>query len=82
VDPVMLHENRGGSMVTGYMANSSIDGVIWRFTRDTLLRHLKQCVPPAFAVSSVNCVRQLHVTNYNLFVPQTDIVAVLVKGSQ
>jgi len=81
-DPVLLHENGRYTRLTGYMANSSIDGVIWRFTRETFLKHLEECVSPAFSIRSVNCVRQLHVTNYNLFVPQTDMVAVLVKGSQ
>ena len=79
-DPVMLHEKRTNPRLAGYMANSSIDGIIWRFTRDTFLKHLEECLPPAFSIRSVNCVRQLHVTNYNLFVPQTDMVAVLVKG--
>jgi SAM-dependent methyltransferase len=81
-DPVMLHENRRNLGSAGYMANSSIDGVIWRFTRETLLKHLEECVPPAFEIHSMNCVRQLHVTNYNLFVPQTDMVVALIKGSQ
>jgi SAM-dependent methyltransferase len=81
-DPVILHEKGKISGLNGYMANSSIDGVIWRFTRETFLEHLNVCVPRAFAIHSVKCVRQLHVTNYNLFVPQTDMVAVLVKGSQ
>jgi SAM-dependent methyltransferase len=79
-DPVMLQEKGRNARLTGYMANSSIDGVIWRFTRDTFLKHLEECLPPAFTIRSVICVRQLHVTNYNMFVPQTDIVAVLVKG--
>jgi SAM-dependent methyltransferase len=79
-DPVILHEKRTNSRLAGYMANSSIDGVIWRFTRDSFVKHLSECLPPAFSIRSVDCVRQLHVANYNLFVPQTDMVAVLVKG--
>lgn len=66
---------------TGYMANSSIDGVIWRFTLDALMKHLEDCVPPALSIRSVECMRQPHVTNYNLFVPQADVVAVLVMGN-
>jgi len=61
------------------MANSSIDGVIWRFTLEAFLKHLEKCLPSALKIDSVECSRQAHVTNYNLFVPQTDIVAVLVK---
>src|SRR5262249_8481768 len=82
VDPVMLQEPRGYTHSTAYIGNSSIDGVIWRFTRNTFLQHLQECVPPSLSIRSLHCVRQLHVTNYNFFVPQTDIVAVLVKGSQ
>jgi SAM-dependent methyltransferase len=80
-DPVMLNEHGRDSRSTGYMANSSIDGVIWRFTQASFTRHVRECMPPELVIRSVNCVRQLHVSNYNLFVPQTDMVAVLVKRS-
>ena len=33
-DPVMLREHRRTPALAGYMANSSIDGVIWRFTAE------------------------------------------------
>ena len=81
VDPVMLHDNARYKKSYAYMTNSSIDGVIWRFTHGTFLKHLKVCASPTFAIRSVHCVRQLHVTNYNLVAPHTDMVAVLVKGS-
>jgi SAM-dependent methyltransferase len=79
-DPVILHErlHRGGS--AGYMGNSSIDGVIWRFTLKAFVTHLEECLPPELSICSINCVRQPHLTNYNLFVPQADVVAVMVKG--
>jgi SAM-dependent methyltransferase len=77
-DPVVLGgENEDDR--SGYVANSSIDGLIWRFTRDTLAKHLRDCLPPTLFVSCVRSVRQLHVTNYNLFVPQTDVIAILKK---
>ena len=81
-DPVMLREHGTSPGDAGYMANSSIDGVIWRFTADSLRSHLKRCLPPTLTLRSVSCVRQPHVTNYNLFVPQTDLVAVLVKRGE
>ena len=78
-DPVVLKPLAGGSSTKGYMANSSIDGVIWRFTQDSFERHLKSCLPSSLTISSIICGRQLHVTNYNLFVPQTDLIAVIEK---
>jgi SAM-dependent methyltransferase len=78
-DPVMLKEPRAARARDGYMANSSIDGLIWRFTRETLVEHLHGCMPDPLYLFSVHCIRQLHVTNYNLFVPQTDVIAILRK---
>jgi SAM-dependent methyltransferase len=80
LDPVMLDDPAGKERATGYMGNSSIDGVIWRFTPETFVAHLTRCLPPTLRFRSVTCDRQLHVSNYNLCVPQTDLVAVLVKG--
>jgi len=77
VDPVVLEANNENS--TGYMANSSIDGVIWRFTKHTFIKHLESCLPETLSILSVNYIRQAHITNYNLFVPQTDAIAVLKK---
>lgn len=81
VDPVMLAEPTNAARHGGYMANSSIDGVIWRFTRESFLEHVRASLPPTLSIRAVQCVRQPHVTNYNLFVPQTDVVAVLMRGS-
>ncbi|MGG1618891.1 class I SAM-dependent methyltransferase [Paenibacillus sp. NRS-1781] len=78
-DPVVLEEKEKHSDKKGYMGNSSIDGVIWRFSKESFVRHLKMCLPPELEIESITYIRQLHVTNYNLFVPQTDIIAVLKK---
>ena len=86
-DSVVLQDATHNSASTqrfkagGYRGNSSIDGVIWRFTPDALFRHLEECLPPTLTIHSVECVRQPHVTNYNLFVPQADVFAVLMKRS-
>ncbi|MDY8023280.1 class I SAM-dependent methyltransferase [Paenibacillus polymyxa] len=78
-DPVVLEEKEKHSTQKGYMANSSIDGVIWRFSQESFVRHLQMCLPPELEIESITDIRQPHVTNYNLFVPQTDIIAVLKK---
>jgi SAM-dependent methyltransferase len=79
LDPVVLADAAPGTPLTGYMANSSIDGVIWRFTRQSFADHLKSCLPQSLSVTHLEFVRQPHVTNYNSFVPQTDALAVLTK---
>jgi SAM-dependent methyltransferase len=79
-DPIMLCETPQSAGGTAYMANSSIDGVIWRFTLDAFVKHLSKSLPGALAIYSVDCVRQAHITNYNPLVPHTDVVAVLTKG--
>jgi len=78
MDPVMLSPPRGAPPASGgYMANSSIDGMIWRFTAESLMQHLQACLPPGLTLRSIRCIRQPHVTNYNLFVPQTDALAII-----
>jgi SAM-dependent methyltransferase len=79
VDPVMLTEAPAGKGLPGYRVNSSIDGVIWRFTAGSLLEHLRRQSPETLALESFRCQRQRHVSNYNAFVAQTDVVAVLRK---
>jgi SAM-dependent methyltransferase len=81
-DPVVLRAKGRTSSSGGYMVNSSIDGIIWRFTLETFAQHLEECLPQDLTIQSVRCVRQHHVSNYNSFVPQADVVAVLIKRSR
>ncbi|MEK3916963.1 class I SAM-dependent methyltransferase [Paenibacillus sp. FSL H7-0331] len=82
VDPVILEEAESGkSMTEGYMVNSSIDGVIWRFTKAALIKHIIKALPSQLKLTSVTDARQLHMTNYNRKYAQTDILAVIVKTS-
>lgn len=78
-DPVVLESMHSQSEEKGYMANSSIDGVIWRFTKRSFIAHIQKCLSEELTIESVTDTRQIHITNYNLFVPQTDIVVVLRK---
>ncbi|WP_248925699.1 class I SAM-dependent methyltransferase [Paenibacillus hamazuiensis] len=79
-DPVILQEEGSGKqMNAGYMANSSIDGVIWRFTKPAFVKHLADSLSESLRLVSITDVRQPHMTNYNLKYPQTDILAVIEK---
>lgn len=80
-DPVMINTPAKASADTGYMGNSSIDGVIWRFTPSSFASHLRAVLPESLQVYEVRFARQLHVSNYNTFVRQTDVVAILKKRS-
>lgn len=81
-DPVILEEAKSGkSMTEGYMVNSSIDGVIWRFTKSAMIKHIIKSLPASLKLISVTDTRQLHMTNYNLKYAQTDILAVIAKNS-
>ncbi|SFL80698.1 Methyltransferase domain-containing protein [Paenibacillus sp. 1_12] len=81
-DPVIMEEAESGKQMTeGYMVNSSIDGVIWRFTKAALIKHIIKSLPPQLQLTSITDDRQLHMTNYNLKYAQTDILAVIVKTS-
>ncbi|SFF39564.1 Methyltransferase domain-containing protein [Paenibacillus algorifonticola] len=83
LDPVILEEQGSGKqMSAGYMANSSIDGVIWRFTKKAFIEHVLASLPGELELISITENRQPHLTNYNLKYPQTDILAVIRKRSE
>ena len=63
----------------GYMANSSIDGLIWRFSEQELRRRLEKYLPERLNLKQMICKRQIHITNYNLKYPQMDVCAEIVK---
>ena len=62
-----------------YMMNSNFDGLIWRYTEKAFKAHIEKYLPPDLELTQLELVRQKHVTNYNLFYPHTDVVAVLKK---
>lgn len=83
LDPVILEEQGSGKqMSAGYMANSSIDGVIWRFTKQAFIEHVLASLPGELELISITENRQPHLTNYNLKYPQTDILAVIRKRNE
>ncbi len=64
-----------------YMANSSIDGIIWRFDKKAFVQMLNKSKTSQLEIQSVEEIRQVNITNYNFKYPQTDIIAVLEKVS-
>jgi SAM-dependent methyltransferase len=78
-DPVVLHDKTGNPSSEGYMANSSIDGVIWRFTKESLKKRIDKTLPPELKLVSLTDHRQVHITNFNLKVPQTDALLIIQK---
>ena len=77
LDPVVLETKDNNSMPAGYMGNSSIDGVIWRFSEASLVSHIQASLPMDLTLEAIHVDRQTHVSNYNFFVPQTDVVAII-----
>jgi SAM-dependent methyltransferase len=77
-DPV-VYEEKADFNGKGYMTNSSIDGVIWRFSKRTMIRHLEANLPDTLKITEYYDIRQPNITNYNLFVPQTDLIIILEK---
>lgn len=77
-DPVLLRNSDAAEKMTGgYLINSSVDGVIWKYTRDGLKEHLLRHMPKGLALESVTERRLIHMTNYNLKYPHTDAVFIL-----
>jgi len=64
-----------------FMMNSNIDGVIWRYNEVGLRSHLAKNLPPGLTVTSLQAVRQKCITNYNLFFPNADGLAIIERSS-
>lgn len=75
IDPVSLSELNNQS----YLTNTHIDGVVWRFNKNTLEKHIRKIAPSKLRVKSLEYFRQKHITNYNSKYPHTDEVIVLEK---
>lgn len=79
-DPVSIQKTSADEKMTGaYMINSSIDGVVWKFTLESLKEHILQNMPKGLVLESVIEKRLIHMTNYNFKYPNTDAVIILRK---
>lgn len=80
VDPVVL-ERRSDSrkLGEGYRVNSSIDGVIWRFSDRTLEQYISKKLPEDLNIVESVFSRLPHMTNYNLKYPQADARIIIKK---
>jgi SAM-dependent methyltransferase len=76
-DPVLLESD--GRAAQAWVGNSSIDGLIWRYTAASLVRLLETHLPPELVVTRLETYRQPHLTNFNLVVAQTDAVVTIER---
>jgi ubiquinone/menaquinone biosynthesis C-methylase UbiE len=79
LDPVSLPEADGGPVHEAYMANSTMDGVIWRYTTKSFLEHIERHLPPDLQVTESYSDRQLITTNYGFKYPMTDALVIIEK---
>lgn len=80
VDPVLIQKTSAAEKMTGgYMINSSVDGVIWKYTKEGLKEHLLHNMPKGLVMEAMTEKRLIHMTNYNLKYPHTDAVVILRK---
>lgn len=75
-DPVSLSTYDG---MNSYMTNTYIDGLVWRFTKASLRKHIEKRLPQDLRIKSIRYSRLPHITNYNLLYPHTDSVVVIDK---
>ncbi len=81
-DPVLLasKEQKVMNSENGIMGNSSLDGIIWRFSKKSFVHQIEKNKGNALKLIDVYFNRQLHLTNYNFKYPQSDAVAILKKN--
>lgn len=78
IDPVSLKQDSNDDLTrNAYMANSSVDGVIWRYNSHSFKEHVQKSIPNSLEIENINYIRQIHITNYNLKYPQTDALAII-----
>lgn len=72
-DPVILEKRtENQKLCDGYRVNSSIDGVIWRFSKANFENYIEKKLPEDLFVSEAYYKRLFHITNWNLKYPQID----------
>ena len=72
-------QKKAATLRGSFMVNSSLDGLIWRYDKGDLTERIKKTKTDSLEIVTIEEIRQINITNYNLKYPQTDIVAVLKK---
>jgi SAM-dependent methyltransferase len=72
-------QKKAATLRGSFMVNSSLDGLIWRYDKGDLTERIKKTKTDTLEIVTIEEIRQINITNYNLKYPQTDIVAVLKK---
>jgi SAM-dependent methyltransferase len=65
-----------------WIGNSSIDGLIWRYTASSLAALIARNLPEGLTIERVETDRIGHLTNFNLIVPQTDAIVTIRKKEE
>lgn len=76
-DPVIVEGE--ARQAEAWMGNSSIDGLIWRYTASSLARLVARNLPDELAITRIETDRMPHLTNFNLIVPQTDAIITIQR---
>ncbi|MBB3108134.1 SAM-dependent methyltransferase [Paenibacillus phyllosphaerae] len=79
-DPVLL--DRKHEITEAYMANSTIDGFIWRYSEECLVRHVRKFTPPELPVTDIRAVRLPITTNYCFKYEHKDMIITLTKTEE
>lgn len=62
-----------------FMMNSNFDGLIWRYNKTAFQSHISKNLPPTLKIKSLEFIRQLSITNYNVLFPHTDGLVLIEK---
>lgn len=79
LDPVTWPEAEEGVVNEAYMANSTMDGLIWRYTTKSFLKHIERHLPPNLQVTDYYTDRQLITANYGFKYPTTDALVIIER---
>lgn len=82
LDPVILSEAPKGAADEAFMANSTMDGLIWRYTMNALIKHIERHLPSNLQVTEYYSDRQLLTTNYGFKYPMTDALVIIEKRKE
>ncbi|WP_171056034.1 class I SAM-dependent methyltransferase [Paenibacillus sinopodophylli] len=82
LDPVTWLKGEQESSDEAYMANSTMDGLIWRYSTNALVTHIERHLPPGLQVVEYTTDRQLITANYGFKYPTTDALVIIGRRGE